>query len=592
MQTSLFFDNPIFYRFFRDSPVGIVITTVTDGRYAAVNPAFAHMLGYTPDELIGQPFQVMGMSDGEVRAMVLKMLRDIRRLGDVPLMLQTRDGRSITCVASVHLENFNDESYLFCIIQDLTEHEQAQEALRQSEARFRLFFRSIPMPLLVFDEDSFQIVDVNTAACRLYGYSYDEFTALSLRDLMPEADWDDVANSQRGADNPDVEPLRIRRQVLKSGEIIQVESISYSFILDGQRINLMAVQNVTEQLADQSTLRASQERLQLIANVTTDAIWTRDTSSDQINWSSGLSSLFGYRDDIDPTHSWWVERVHPDDREAIEASIKAAFAGDSDEWKGEYRFLRADGTYTDVLDRGIITRDENGRPVRFFGAMVDMTGQMHMAEVAGRAAMEERQRLARDLHESVTQSLYSLSLLAEAAKRRAADGDDRMTVEYIGRLGDLSRQGLKQLRLLVYELRPSQLEQVGLEAALRHRLEAVEHRAGIRFHLEDKSQSPLPLAFSGELFRLAQEALNYSLKFASAKAVFVRLWAENGHFNLEIRDDGIWGDPSLSGGNNELMSIRNLAESLGGVLDVDITGEGMTLHTRLPVDIALSTTAG
>ncbi len=96
---------------------------------------------------------------------------------------------------------------------------------------------------------------------------------------------------------------------------------------------------------------------------------------------------------------------------------------------------------------------------------------------------------------------------------------------------------------------------------------------------------------SGELFRVAQEALNYSLKFASAKEVIVRLWTEDGHFNLEIRDDGIWGDPSLSGSNNELASIRNLAESLGGMLDVEITGEGMSLHTRLPVDIALSTTA-
>ena len=78
--------------------------------------------------------------------------------------------------------------------------------------------------------------------------------------------------------------------------------------------------------------------------------------------------------------------------------------------------------YANVLDRGYVLRDDAGHAVRFIGAMVDITAQIQVAEAAARAAQEERQRLARDLHEAVTQSLYSASLMAEAARRHSSTG--------------------------------------------------------------------------------------------------------------------------------------------------------------------------
>jgi signal transduction histidine kinase len=94
----------------------------------------------------------------------------------------------------------------------------------------------------------------------------------------------------------------------------------------------------------------------------------------------------------------------------------------------------------------------------------------HTAQAEELAVMRERNRLARELHDSVTQSLHSSTLMAEAGQRLAGAGDLERTRHYLRRLGEISQQALKEMRLLVYELRPSSLQQEGLESALRQRL--------------------------------------------------------------------------------------------------------------------------
>ncbi len=92
--------------------------------------------------------------------------------------------------------------------------------------------------------------------------------------------------------------------------------------------------------------------------------------------------------------------------------------------------------------------------------------------------LEERERLARELHDAVTQSIYSLTLFAEAGRRLASAGQLERVQEYLTLLGDTAQQAMKQMRLMLYELRPAVLEQVGLVQALTQRLDAVERRAG------------------------------------------------------------------------------------------------------------------
>lgn len=592
MESGLLTPGTLFYRVFHESPVGMVITTVADGRYVDVNRAFARLLGYTRQEIQSQTFTIMGLNNVEEREMVLNVLKRIRKLGDIPLVLTGRDGRLLTCIASVQLEEIEGDVYFIIMIQDLTARVDAQEALYNSENRFRLFFQSIPLPLLVVEEATFQILDVNAAAAQLYGYSRDEFTRLTIRDLIPVEEWAFFESAVRKNGGSLAGTSIICRQQLKDGVTIDVDVTGYSFLLDGKKVSLCIFQDVTEQRATQSALRASEERLRIVAEVTTDAIWDRDLLTDAVEWSPGLTSLFGYKDHVDRPHNWWIEHVHPDERAAIEASIEDAFVSGDHYWTAEYRFRRADGAYANVLDRGYIVRDRNGQPIRFIGAMVDITDQLQGAEAATRAAMEERQRLARDLHDSVTQSLYSVSLMAEAARRRADAGEHEVTTEFIARLGELTRQALRQLRLLVYELRPGVLEQEGLAGALRHRLEAVEKRAGVRATLIDDSETYIPLQLQGELFWIAQEALNNSLKHASATSVTIHLQAVDGELILEVSDNGLGFDPATAEETGGLATIRRRIMALGGTMELSThDGNGTTLRATVPLAVGLTDAA-
>jgi signal transduction histidine kinase len=229
-------------------------------------------------------------------------------------------------------------------------------------------------------------------------------------------------------------------------------------------------------------------------------------------------------------------------------------------------------------------RNEDGRATRLIGSMVDITKQLELADVASNAALEERQRLAHTLHDSVSQSLYSISLLAEAARRRALAGEQQAVTDYVARLGELTLQTLRQMRLLLYDLRPGVLEQEGLSGALRHRLEAVEHRAGIRARLIDHTLSPIPPSLQRDMFWIAQEALNNSLHHAAATAVTVTLSPEGDEIVLQVSDNGRGFDSAARADDGGLAAIDRRVSDLRGTLVVDShANQGTTLTVRVPV---------
>jgi nitrate/nitrite-specific signal transduction histidine kinase len=196
------------------------------------------------------------------------------------------------------------------------------------------------------------------------------------------------------------------------------------------------------------------------------------------------------------------------------------------------------------------------------------------------AMAEERQRLARDLHDSVTQALYGITLHAEAAHRMLTAGDTQRTAENLTDLRETAQEALREIRLLIFELRPPILEKQGLVAALRARLESVESRSGLKtaFNFENQlQQHRLPLDMEMGLYRIAQEALNNVLKHAAAQVVRINLSAPNGHIILEIIDDGQGFDPNQGRGQGRLglNTMHERAALLGGQLKIaSHPGEG------------------
>ena len=197
------------------------------------------------------------------------------------------------------------------------------------------------------------------------------------------------------------------------------------------------------------------------------------------------------------------------------------------------------------------------------------------------AVLQERNRLARELHDSVTQSLHSATLMAEAGQRLASSGDIDQVREYLIRLGEISQQALREMRLLVYELRPLALSGVGLIGALQHRLDAVERRSGVEVNFSTEDEFEIPEGIEEELYRIAMEALNNALKHANPTFITVTLRKEEKHevpsIELVIIDDGLGFIPGKTDSEEGfgLVSMRERIEKLGGELDIiSAPGEG------------------
>lgn len=201
------------------------------------------------------------------------------------------------------------------------------------------------------------------------------------------------------------------------------------------------------------------------------------------------------------------------------------------------------------------------------------------------AVGRERNRLARDLHDSVAQALYGLTLQFEAASRRLTAGQLDAVEDYLNAMRHSTQQTLGEMRLLIFELRPPILDN-GLAAALKTRLEAVEERSGLLTRLDTDDVQHLPDSVENGLYRIAQEALNNVLKHASAKQVNVSLSQERGKIILEITDDGVGFDLDLTpeGGSMGLQSMQERAQELGGLLILHSSpGQGSLVRAEVPV---------
>ena len=200
------------------------------------------------------------------------------------------------------------------------------------------------------------------------------------------------------------------------------------------------------------------------------------------------------------------------------------------------------------------------------------------------AVLEERQRLSRELHDSVTQALYGISLYAEAAGRALTGGTTEPAVANLQEIRETAQEALGEMRLLLFELRPPVLQEQGLAAALRARLQAVEARAGVVTEFACEGDQRLAPDQEQELYRVAQEALNNVLKHAHAARVTARLAVLNGAATLEITDDGVGFDPSLRAADGfGLPGMRERVERLGGRFRIASSpGAGTRIYVEVP----------
>jgi len=227
--------------------------------------------------------------------------------------------------------------------------------------------------------------------------------------------------------------------------------------------------------------------------------------------------------------------------------------------------------------------------IALFGASTDAVGIILenarlRQSAADTAIQQERRRMARELHDSVTQSLHSLVYSAETAsqvRKRDANGLERV----LDHLASSARLALKEMRLLLFELRLASLDEIVLVDALRNRLDAVEHRAGVNARLVVEDGVSWPPEWDRELYPIAIESLNNALKHARASVVEICFKASDGRFEMQISDDGCGFDPQLASGGMGLYNMAERAERIGGRLDVrSCPGKGAHISVIVEAD--------
>jgi len=202
------------------------------------------------------------------------------------------------------------------------------------------------------------------------------------------------------------------------------------------------------------------------------------------------------------------------------------------------------------------------------------------------AVVEERQRIARELHDSVTQALYSASLYVNAAEIAMSKGKMAVAAKNLQELRSMTHEAMLDMRLLIFELHPPILEVEGLVVALRTRLESVEARSGVQTEFTVVGERRLPISIEIELYRIAQEALTNVVKHAKAQQVSVHLHFHDDRFGLQVWDNGVGFDSEKldQSGGRGLRGIQERAQRINGQLKVESTpGKGTMLEVTVEI---------
>lgn len=252
-------------------------------------------------------------------------------------------------------------------------------ALAESELRLRLAVEATGIGTFDYDLAS-GVLRWDGRARALFGVGPDEpvsYQSTFLPRLHPE-DRARTDAAVRAALDPDG-PGRLDceyRTIAEDGGLLHRVAARGALVREGsQPVRFVGtVRDVTAERAAQGALAATEERLRLATRATNDAIWDWDLVTDHVVWNEALEAAYGWApDQVEPTGGWWLDRVHPDDRVRVEADIRAVIDRGGHDWRHEYRFRRADGSYADVFDRGSMVRDSKGVPLRMIGAMLDLT---------------------------------------------------------------------------------------------------------------------------------------------------------------------------------------------------------------------------
>jgi PAS domain S-box-containing protein len=532
------------------------------GRVLEVNKSFVEMFGYGASEVVGMP--AVDFVAPESREAVAEHISTGSPEPYEAVALR-KDGTNFDVEIRGKSSEYQGRVVRLTAIRDITARKRAEKKLREAEHRYRALVEKVPAVVYLQEiggPDTAMYMSPRIEA--LTGYSPEDCRNPELRWLMVHPE--DRERMQSEDENP-VRPGEVvtteYRVVHRDGHTVWVrnESVVVEDDVTGSRFWQGFMLDITEAKRAEEALKKSEERYRLVARATDETIWDSNILADEQTWNGAVETMFGYPPELRTSTAWWEEHIHPDDRERILASVDAVLDGGGEVWSEEYRFRRADGEYSTVVDRAYVVRDAEGSPTRMIGSMSDITGRK-LYERELRRAREEAERANRAKSEFLANMSHEIRTpmngilgMAELLLDTPLDEEQREFAETVR----ISGQNLMMiindiLDFSKIEAGAMRLETIDLD--LRSTVEDVTMLLGGRaqdkgLELASLVEHDVPEALRGDPGRLRQiltNLLGNAVKFTDEGEVIVRVELvdedeETATVRFEVSDTGIGMSP-------------------------------------------------
>jgi PAS domain S-box-containing protein len=511
---------------------------------------------------------------------------------DVQMLKADGTPRWVTARGEVQRDAHGRISGLRGTVQDITERKHREQSL----GLFRSLLDRSNDSLEIVDPRTFRFLDVNDQACRDLGYSREELLSLTVQDVDPNANGarlKEIAKLCQQAGFAMVESVHRR----KDGSVFPVEVNIKPVTLDDRLYYVSVCRNITERKEAQQALRESEERLRLAAEAGNMFAYTWDPSTDEIIRSGESSHILGIDAALPVTGQEILARIHPDDRDRVLA-VLGALTPAHPQLQMRYRMNRPDGSTIWVERCSRAYFDAAGRLVRIVGMVADITQRKLAEEVLSSVSQRlleaqeaERARIARELHDDISQRLALLSVGFEQLQRSSPDSASALR----GSIDALHRQTLdiaSDVQALSHELHSSKLQVLGVVPAMRGFCSEIAERqkVDVDFTYESVPRT-VPPDVALCLFRVLQEALRNAVRHSSARRFAVNLVGTSSALGLTVRDAGRGFDPdrALQDGGLGLTSMRERLKLVAGELSIESRpAGGTTIVARVPLSTTVA----
>ncbi len=357
----------------------------TNGHFKLVNKSFEEATGYSGGELTALNFfEALHHDDQHHIISKLGSLSTNATYGFEGRFRNTQNGYHWFLW---NIKKLPDDTF-YGSARNITQYKKqgTAQSFIVSDENYKLLFYSNPLPIVIYDMGSLAIIDVNTMASELYGYSREEFIKLTVKDVRPPKEVPLIIKAIKNrVYNPDIKNLGIWNHLKKNGDPIKVEVIGHSINYMGRHCMIVVCNDITAQSNTLRSLEQSIERFEYATEATSDIIWDWDLETNEVYYSNNMQKSFGHTPGRNVGDMrFFARHVHPEDKERVVLYPEKVKNGTQKYWTEKYRFRKADGEYAYVLDKGIVIRNENGIGIRMIGAMQDITelknNELHIAE--------------------------------------------------------------------------------------------------------------------------------------------------------------------------------------------------------------------